>query len=154
MIQIRITCKLDFTPDFWGFSEGVTLHDIRFKGERIVYELSLQEQYVAYSGYGGSGQSMYFDSAIGLGLSMLPLRRGLDCPEQALYLPIFIMGVFTSRSRTQNIDAICIFEEDSQITEWRHTHLRGRALQEKSVLYMDFLFLEKNSELHSYVPYS
>lgn len=130
----------DSVANLLGYCAGITIHDIRFQGERIVYELSLQEQYVAYSGYGGSGQAFYLDSAIGLGLATLPLRRGVDCPEHALYLPILNMGVFRNRRRTRFVDAICIFEEDSQITEWRHTHLRGR---------IPYHSIENNILLHS-----
>lgn len=32
---------------------GLSLHDLRFRGERIVYELAAQEMYVSYNGYGG-----------------------------------------------------------------------------------------------------
>lgn len=39
---------------------GTTLHDIRFKGKRIIYELALQETYAAYSGYSGHGEVRIF----------------------------------------------------------------------------------------------
>ena len=48
---------------------GIALHDIRFRNSRIVYELSLQEQSVAYSGYAGEGQIFYMDSYFGLGIT-------------------------------------------------------------------------------------
>lgn len=35
---------------------GLTLHDIKFLGERIAYELSFQEYVASYSGYGSTGQ--------------------------------------------------------------------------------------------------
>lgn len=34
-------------------TSGVALHDLKFRGERIAYELSLQELFIAYNGYGG-----------------------------------------------------------------------------------------------------
>ena len=49
------------------FVSGIVFHDIRFRGNRIVYELALQDQYVAYSGYAGVGQTVYMDSYYGLG---------------------------------------------------------------------------------------
>lgn len=36
---------------------GLSLHDLRFRGQRIVYELATQEMYVSYNGYGGSSGS-------------------------------------------------------------------------------------------------
>ena len=44
------------------------MHDIRFRGNRIVYELALQEQFVSYSGYAGGGQTYYMDSYFGMGM--------------------------------------------------------------------------------------
>lgn len=32
----------------------MSLHDLRFRGQRIVYELATQEMYVSYNGYGGA----------------------------------------------------------------------------------------------------
>jgi Copper amine oxidase, enzyme domain len=32
---------------------GMSLHNLRFRGQRIVYELATQEMYVSYNGYGG-----------------------------------------------------------------------------------------------------
>ncbi|CAD7705112.1 unnamed protein product [Ostreobium quekettii] len=102
---------------------GITLHDIRFRGNRILYELSLQEQYVAYSGYQGGGQVVYFDSYFGIGLNSFPLKRGLDCPEGAEYVSVTKMH---GGGEVEEVpDVICVFEEDAQATEWRHTHLGG-----------------------------
>jgi Copper amine oxidase, enzyme domain len=33
---------------------GLSLHDLRFRGQRVVYELATQELYVSYNGYGGA----------------------------------------------------------------------------------------------------
>ena len=50
-----------------GCCLGIVFHDIRFRGNRIVYELALQDQFVAYSGYAGGGQTVYMDSYFGIG---------------------------------------------------------------------------------------
>lgn len=105
------------------FATGIVLHDIRFRGNRIVYELALQDQYVAYSGYAGIGQTVYMDSFFGLGLNMLSMRRGVDCPETAQFFPMVKMGLAGSLDTLP--DVICIFEEDAQAPEWRHTHYNG-----------------------------
>jgi len=39
-------------------TSGIALHDLKFRGERIVYELSLQELFIAYNGYGGERNSV------------------------------------------------------------------------------------------------
>ena len=56
---------------------GVTLYDVRFKGERILYELGLQE---ALSHYAGSdpvqGAAKYLDSFWGMGAKMFELVQG------------------------------------------------------------------------------
>jgi Copper amine oxidase, enzyme domain len=33
---------------------GLSLHDLRFRGQRIVYEMASQELYVSYNGNGGA----------------------------------------------------------------------------------------------------
>ena len=56
---------------------GVTLYDVRFKGERILYELGLQE---ALSQYAGSdpvqGAARYLDSFWGMGGTMFEMVPG------------------------------------------------------------------------------
>eukprot|EP00210_Caulerpa_lentillifera_P000478 g461.t1 len=105
------------------YGTGITLHDLRFRRNRIVYELSLQEQFVSYSGFAGGGQTVYMDSYYGIGLASQPLRKGRDCPENARYLPMlknYLNGIIQMGD-----DAYCIFEEDAQMPEWRHTHFNG-----------------------------
>eukprot|EP01023_Acetabularia_acetabulum_P004614 TRINITY_DN1195_c0_g1_i3.p1 TRINITY_DN1195_c0_g1~~TRINITY_DN1195_c0_g1_i3.p1 ORF type:complete len:860 (+),score=136.35 TRINITY_DN1195_c0_g1_i3:914-3493(+) len=97
---------------------GITFFDITFKGERIIYELSLQEQFVTYAGFGGMGQLQYFDSYFGLGTSTTPLQRGVDCPEHAVFLSSVKSGQFSTGFIAT--DDICIFEQDLQTPLWRH----------------------------------
>eukprot|EP01026_Neomeris_dumetosa_P012707 TRINITY_DN1442_c0_g1_i1.p1 TRINITY_DN1442_c0_g1~~TRINITY_DN1442_c0_g1_i1.p1 ORF type:complete len:922 (-),score=128.35 TRINITY_DN1442_c0_g1_i1:373-3138(-) len=97
---------------------AIALYDVKFKGERIAYEIALQEQYVAYGGYGGMGQLMYLDSYFMLGSSASMLKKGYDCPEHAVYLPVQKVTPMFS-TFVQN-DTICIFEADGQIPLWRH----------------------------------
>ena len=60
------------TVDPWT---GLSLHDVRFLGERIAYEISVQDQFVAYSGYSSIGQAFYFDDSYQLGASSYQLRQ-------------------------------------------------------------------------------
>jgi primary-amine oxidase len=60
---------------------GVMLYDIRFKGESIIYELSMQE---AAAQYGGNqpkaANTLYHDTYYDLGAQMGTLVEGYDCP--------------------------------------------------------------------------
>jgi primary-amine oxidase len=60
---------------------GVMFYDIKFKGERILYELSMQE---ATAQYGGAqpkaANTVYHDTYYSLGIEMGTLVEGFDCP--------------------------------------------------------------------------
>ncbi|KAK9844758.1 hypothetical protein WJX74_006497 [Apatococcus lobatus] len=103
---------------------GITLHDIAYNGSRIVYELAFQDLMVAYSGYGGFGQTMYADTYFGIGLATEPLRRGYDCPLYAAYVNALIN--FGESGPLTLADAICMYEEDAGTTSWRHTNSDGK----------------------------
>ncbi|KAK9810436.1 hypothetical protein WJX72_010681 [[Myrmecia] bisecta] len=104
-------------------TNGIALFDIQLDGERIIYELALQDMMVAYSGYSGQGQQTFMDSYWGIGVSTTPLRRGYDCPMYATYLPA-TMNFLDGGGGTVT-DALCMFEEDMAVTQWRHTHRAG-----------------------------
>ncbi|GAB4821559.1 hypothetical protein N2152v2_008605 [Parachlorella kessleri] len=101
---------------------GLTLNDVAYKGKRIVYELAQQDMYVAYSGFGGAGQTIYFDSAYGMGYNNRPLVRGYDCPFDAHYMSSVLHYGSGSGAGVQH-DVLCMFEDDMATTAWRHTHV-------------------------------
>jgi Cu2+-containing amine oxidase len=78
----------------FDYDTGLQLFDIRFKGERIIYELGIQEALAHYAGNDPvmSGTS-YLDSAYGLGYAN-ELMPGYDCPTYASYLNITIEGSY------------------------------------------------------------
>ncbi|CAK9014216.1 GTPase Obg (GTP-binding protein Obg) [Durusdinium trenchii] len=122
----------------WSFSvtqrpsTGVAITDIRFRDERIVYELALMD---AQAIYGGAlrDQFMYSDSAYTLSQWSASLEPGVDCPSEATYLSaVNWMGPDMNREpdprKAQTFWPICIFDwaEDHEI--WRHmdgNHVRG-----------------------------
>ena len=59
------------TIDPWT---GLSLHDVNFKGDRIAYEIGVQDQFVAYSGYSSIGQAWYYDGGMELGGDSYQLR--------------------------------------------------------------------------------
>ncbi len=120
----------------FSVATGLTLYDIRFQGERILYELGLQE---ALSQYAGSdpvqGAAKYLDSFWGMGGTMFQLVPGMprsltvnvegylmdlgyDCPEGSRYMDV----QFSLRSE-MNIhrNAICFFEHQADYPLQRHT---------------------------------
>lgn len=110
------TAHVTLRPD-----TGLVLHDVRFRNERVVYELAQQDMFVAYSGYGGAGQTIYMDSVYGIGVNSRPLKRGYDCPWGAAYLGSELnYGFFGAAAQS---DVLCVFEHDPQMPAWRHTHV-------------------------------
>ncbi|KAI0484188.1 copper amine oxidase [Xylariaceae sp. FL0804] len=100
-------------------SAGVSLFDIRFKGERVMYELSLQEALAHYAGDDpmASGQE-FFDTFFGMGTNAFELVPGYDCPAYADYLDTQLHRAGKSEKLPNNI---CIFEYTSDYLLSRHS---------------------------------
>ncbi|XP_054449840.1 LOW QUALITY PROTEIN: membrane primary amine oxidase [Pteronotus mesoamericanus] len=109
----------------WTFSfglgafSGLRIFDIRFQGERLAYEISLQE---ALSIYGGNSPSAlltrYMDGSFGFGKYSTPLTRGVDCP----YLATYVDWHFLLESQVPKTlrDAFCVFEQNQGLPLRRH----------------------------------
>jgi primary-amine oxidase len=95
------------------------LHDIKFKGERIIYELGMQEAMAQYAGASptSSGQ-LFFDTLFGFGLNTYELIPGYDCPTYATFLPI---SMYREGKLIKRKNAICVFEAVSDHPLQRHT---------------------------------
>lgn len=72
---------------------GISLHDVRFKGERIIYELSMQEALAHYAGPDQEQtEASYLDVTIGFtNFNLIP---GHDCPSYATYADAFCLFEF------------------------------------------------------------
>jgi len=108
----------------WSFylsytrSLGVMLYDIRFKGERIIYELAMQEATAQYAGYQPkSASTVYHDTYYSLGTDVATLVEGFDCPFGSTMLPI---TYYSGNSSVTHPDSICIFEADTSVPISRH----------------------------------
>ncbi|KAL0992917.1 hypothetical protein UPYG_G00100930 [Umbra pygmaea] len=109
----------------WSFAFGLSsltgmrVFDIRFKGERIVYELSVQE---AMSVYGSITPGMmltkFLDSSIGIGRFAHELVRGADCPYTATYIDTYRYIDISAPQRFRN--SICVFEHNTGRPLRRH----------------------------------
>ncbi|XP_050399517.1 amiloride-sensitive amine oxidase [copper-containing] [Patella vulgata] len=109
----------------WNFnfrmrtSTGLQIFDVRFQGERIAYELSLQEAAVFYSGYGAvSGSTNYFDTSWLLGASSYELVPGVDCPGTASFHDSH--HFVNSGQPKYYKNSICVFEQNSGMPLRRH----------------------------------
>jgi primary-amine oxidase len=98
---------------------GVALHDIRFNGESVIYELGLQEALAHYAGDDPSqGGLEFLDTSFNMGLRMFELVPGYDCPAYATFLDAhFNEG--ESHSTIRN--SICVFEYTADHPLQRHT---------------------------------
>ncbi|XP_027726309.1 membrane primary amine oxidase-like isoform X2 [Vombatus ursinus] len=110
---------------FWTFTfslelfSGMRIFDIRFQGERVAYEVSVQEALTIYGGNSPAAMiTRYLDGSFGMGLFTTSLTRGVDCP----YLATYVDWVFLADSGTPGIvhDALCIFEQNQGIPIRRH----------------------------------
>lgn len=101
----------------WSFAfglsplRGMRVFDVRYNGERIVYELSVQE---AMSVYGSVSPNLmltkFLDGSSGIGRSAYELVRGVDCPYGATYLDAVRFVDTGLPSKVKN--SICVFEHD------------------------------------------
>lgn len=109
----------------WTFSfslgafSGPRLFDIRFRGERLAYEISLQEVLTVYGGNTPAAMlTRYLDGSFGMGKYSSPLTRGVDCP----YLATYVDWHFLLESQTPRTirDAFCVFEQNQGLPLRRH----------------------------------
>lgn len=106
----------------WNFEftsnpvHGPAIYDIRFKNQRIAYEISLQDITLLYSSQSnGAGPPALSDTVYLLGNYNSP-RYGLDCPDRG---KILYASKFLYRMPDSIIPAACVFEADGQRPYWR-----------------------------------
>ncbi|KAI9155126.1 Membrane primary amine oxidase [Paramyrothecium foliicola] len=84
---------MDFTFFVSTGPAGISLHDIRFKGERVVYELGMQEALAHYAGPDKEQtENSYLDVTVGF--TIYNLIPGYDCPSYATYTDAFCLFEF------------------------------------------------------------
>ncbi len=100
----------------------LSLVDVR-DGQRwrpVAYQMHLSEVFVPYM---DPSQGWYFRTYMdsgeyGFGVNLSPLRRGLDCPAQAAYLPMTLSD--DHGDPLQFPDAVCVYERSIGDPSWRH----------------------------------
>uniref|UniRef100_UPI0037E916B4 primary amine oxidase, liver isozyme-like n=1 Tax=Semicossyphus pulcher TaxID=241346 RepID=UPI0037E916B4 len=101
----------------WSFAFGLSsqtgarVFDVHFKGERIIYELSVQEAMSVYgSATPGMMMTKFLDSSLGIGRFAHELSRGVDCPYNATYVDTYRYIDVPGPVRFRN--SICVFEHN------------------------------------------
>ncbi|KAJ7313418.1 hypothetical protein JRQ81_004771 [Phrynocephalus forsythii] len=109
----------------WSFAyrtdanRGVRLYDIRFKNQRIAYELSVQDAMSVYgSNTPGAMLTRYMDAHFGIGRFAYSLVPGVDCPYSATYLDTAYL--FENLKPEVHKNAICVFEQNTEVPFRRH----------------------------------
>ena len=98
---------------------GLTLFDIRFKGQRVMYELGLQEAMAHYAGDDPmQGGLEFLDTFFGMGKGMFELVPGYDCPAYADYVD---SRSYQAHNTYNSPNSICIFEYTADHLFSRHT---------------------------------
>ncbi|MBN3287803.1 AOCX protein, partial [Polyodon spathula] len=119
-IQNNQVLYLDWSFAF-GLSSltGLRVFDVRFKGERIIYELSVQEATSVYGCNTATAMlTKFLDSSFGIGRFAHELVRGVDCPYLATFVDTYRYIDTNSTQRFRN--SICIFEHNTGRPLRRH----------------------------------
>ncbi|KZV97864.1 amine oxidase catalytic domain-containing protein [Exidia glandulosa HHB12029] len=133
--------------DFYlGFDRdmGLSLWNINFLNERVIYELAPQE--------GGDdprqATTAWLDRYFGMGACVHEMLPGYDCPHGAVFLPA---TVHSSSGSMTNPRAICIFEQDTGRALSRH---RGYAKGETGAIKDYVLVVRSVSTVGKYFDYT
>ncbi|XP_006895224.1 PREDICTED: amiloride-sensitive amine oxidase [copper-containing] [Elephantulus edwardii] len=109
----------------WSFafrlrsSSGLQILDVRFQGERVAYEVSIQEAVSLYGGHTPAGmQTDYMDVGWGLGSVTHELAPGIDCPDTATFIDAF--HYYDSDGPVHYPRALCLFEMPTGVPIRRH----------------------------------
>ncbi|KAL8952143.1 MAG: hypothetical protein Q9222_001920 [Ikaeria aurantiellina] len=99
---------------------GLQLYNVVYKGERIIYEMGLQEAVAHYASASDpfQGSNAYLDSEYGFGATAFQLVSGFDCPAYATYLNT---SYYVAESTHTHPSSICLFEFDTGYPIQRHT---------------------------------
>ncbi|KAF7520045.1 hypothetical protein G7054_g12903 [Neopestalotiopsis clavispora] len=106
---------------FIGFSRdnGMALYDIRYKGERILYEIGLQEALAHYAASDPVQSGVaYLDSYYGFGPYAFELVPEYDCPAYATYLN---STFYVDETTHTHLNSICLFEYTADYPIQRHS---------------------------------
>ncbi|NXR12522.1 AOC1 oxidase, partial [Semnornis frantzii] len=100
-------------------SAGLQLFDLRFNGERVAYEVSVQEAVAFYGGHSPAAmQTKYMDAGWGMGSVTYELAPGIDCPSTATFVDAH--HLYDADGPMRFARAVCIFELPTGVPLRRH----------------------------------
>ncbi|XP_055489519.1 amiloride-sensitive amine oxidase [copper-containing] [Leucoraja erinacea] len=109
----------------WSFAyrvasgAGLQLWDVRFAGEPVAHEVSVQEAAALYGGHSpATAQTKYLDRGWVMGAMGYELAPGIDCPHTASFHHLFHQ--LDSDRPVRHRNALCIFEQPSGVPLRRH----------------------------------
>jgi len=98
---------------------GLSLHNIKFDSDSVIFEVGLQEALAHYAGHDPANGGMAFMDTLGyMGIRMRELVPGYDCPAYATYLSATYHNGGSSGTRE---NSICVFEYTADHALQRHT---------------------------------
>lgn len=98
---------------------GLKFYDVKYKEERIIFELAMQEASAHYAGNDPiQSNTAYLDTYYGVGAAASSLVPGWDCPAFATYLDTV---THENSYSMPHPGSICIFEQDAGYPLARHT---------------------------------
>ena len=103
----------------WSRDVGITLYDLKFKGQRIAFEFGLQEAIAEYAGDDPyQAHTTYFDRSYGFGNNAFGLLPGFDCPYNA---EMFNVTWHSKGENNYHNNSYCAFEFAEDYPFARHT---------------------------------
>ncbi|KAK4699567.1 hypothetical protein P7C70_g6693, partial [Phenoliferia sp. Uapishka_3] len=100
---------------------GLRLYNIKYKGERIIYELGLQEAIAHYAGNDPiQSGTAYLDTYYGFGPFAFNALPGYDCPAYGQYLNA---SFHADEVSTTHATGICLYESDAGYLIQRHSNM-------------------------------
>ncbi|KAL1768241.1 amiloride-sensitive amine oxidase [copper-containing] [Sigmodon hispidus] len=140
----------------WSFffklhsSYGLQLFNVYFGGERIAYEIGVQEVMALYRGHTAEGmETKYMDVSWGLGGITHQLAPGIDCPETATFLDA--IHYYDSDGPVLYQRALCIFEMPTGVPLKQNVKSTFRAsFSSYSRLNGPMLVLRTTSTIHNH----
>lgn len=116
---------------------GVALHDIRFNGGSVIYEIGLQEAMAHYAGDDPTqGGQEFLDTSFYMGQAMFELVPGYDCPAYATYLST---SYHFGEDTVVNKNSICVFEHTADHPIQRHTSTTRVTISRNTYLVVRFV---------------
>ena len=98
------------------YIRGPVLRDVRFKGERILWELALSEVALVYAHDSSTGNNILADTSFNLAAQIARGIFNVECPEHGTFMNSTIID---SNLNKRTYPTTCVFEADAERPLWR-----------------------------------